>query len=309
MIKEVNNFQKWFIAIRPFSFAASLVPVILGSVAAVKIADVKFNFLYFFLTVAAVIFLHSGANILSDINDFKSGVDKVVTPVSGALIRGYISVKEAKFAVKILLLAGIFLGLLLAYLCNYLIFFIGFAGLLTAVFYNYGNTLSLKYNALGDISVFISFSLLISTGSWLVQGAGFSFIPVLLSIPLGLLSVAIIHANNWRDTENDKQCGVKTLAGFLGNNRSYFYYLFLIFSPFLLIVMFVFFIYDFLGYQSLPLLMLLTLLSLPLAFNLKKEANKKYKGMKSKNFLCLDGNTARFNTIFGLLFILSILIN
>jgi len=87
----------------------------------------------------------------------------------------------------------------------------------------------LKYRALGDIAVFINFGTLGTLGAWITQTGKQAIIPVTWSIPISMLIVAILHANNWRDIGTDSS-RIKTVASFLVNRGSYFYYITLIFG-------------------------------------------------------------------------------
>ena len=68
-------------------------PIIFGSAAAVVMGGVRFNVLLFILAFFSMVILHSGANLLSDVNDYRKGLDREPTPVSGAIVRGYITSK------------------------------------------------------------------------------------------------------------------------------------------------------------------------------------------------------------------------
>ena len=74
--ENISFLKKWWISARPFSFPASTMPVIFGTVLAVVYGGYTFKPLLFVLAFIAMVILHSGANILSDIYDFKKGLDK-----------------------------------------------------------------------------------------------------------------------------------------------------------------------------------------------------------------------------------------
>ena len=82
--------------------------------------------------------------------------------------------------------------------------------------------------------------------------------PVWLSIPIGLLTIAILHGNNYRDILEDRQAGYRTVAGILGPRGSAWYYTALVAGAYALTVFFVL-----TGW--LPLWSLLVFLTLPTA--------------------------------------------
>jgi hypothetical protein len=109
-------------------------------------------------------------------------------------------------------------------------------GFLLAIFYS-ADPLALKYVGLGDATIFATFGPLLMLGvSGVVTGAPLTLAqlyaaalgsggwaalgahgPVLaMSLPIGLLTVNILHANNVRDIPLDKEAGAHTLAQVLG---------------------------------------------------------------------------------------------
>ena len=72
---EVPALKKWIIAIRPFALPASTVPVLFGTILAVTVGEVNFNWLRFIFAFIAMASLHSGANILNDVIDFRMNID------------------------------------------------------------------------------------------------------------------------------------------------------------------------------------------------------------------------------------------
>ena len=85
---KISFLKKWWVSARPFSFPASTMPVIFGTVLAYVYGGYEFKPLLFILAFFAMVILHSGANILSDIFDFEKGLDKVPAPVSGGVSPG-----------------------------------------------------------------------------------------------------------------------------------------------------------------------------------------------------------------------------
>ena len=70
---QLSFFKKWWISARPFSFPASTMPVIFGTVLAVVYGGYEFKPILFILAFLGMVILHSAANILSDYFDFKKG--------------------------------------------------------------------------------------------------------------------------------------------------------------------------------------------------------------------------------------------
>jgi 1,4-dihydroxy-2-naphthoate octaprenyltransferase len=66
------RFKLWFGATRPFSFTASIVPVVVGTLVA---APKHFNPFYFLLALLGSVFIHAGTNLVNDYYDHVKGVD------------------------------------------------------------------------------------------------------------------------------------------------------------------------------------------------------------------------------------------
>jgi 1,4-dihydroxy-2-naphthoate polyprenyltransferase len=294
--------KKWWISIRPFALPASTMPVIFGTVLAFVYSDSGFSLGLFLLAFFGMIVLHSGANILNDIYDFKKGLDKFPTPVSGGVVREIITVKEARHAAILLLTIGTLIGLLLVWMVGPWLLAIGIPGLLIGIFYTKGDRFALKYRAMGDLAVFLNFGVLGALGAWYVQTGTLSWIPVLWAVPLSTLVIAILHANNWRDITSDRAGHIYTIASLLGDKASLRYYGFLIFGPFVMVlglILVPYFLFP--DFPAMPFSFAIVLLSLPLALKLWQKALNRKQPKNPIDFVALDGATAQFNLAFGLL--------
>lgn len=303
-------FKKWLISIRPFALPASTMPVIFGTLLAVVYGGYTFRPGLFLLALTGMVILHSAANLLSDVHDFNKGLDREPTPVSGGVVRGYISTRQARSVSILLFLTGTIIGFILTWFSGIWLLVIGIGGLFVGVFYTTEKRMALKYNGLGDFAVFLNFGILGSLGSWYVQAQTLSWIPVVWTIPMATLVIAILHANNWRDIQSDKKGDIRTVASTLGDRNSMLYYGFLIFGPFVMVLLFTL-IPKFLlpRLPAMPLTFLITLLALPVALKLWKIARRRHNPHHPMEFIILDGATSRLNLQFGILCTLALLLN
>lgn len=298
--EKISFIKKWWISVRPFAFPASTMPVIFGTVLAIVYGDASFSFLNFILAFLGMVILHSGANILSDIYDYRKGLDEVPNPTSGGIVRGYINMKEAKTASVVFLIIGTLIGFYLTYVTGIWLLIIGFVGLFIGIFYTSGTRLALKYNGLGDFAVFMNFGILGALGAYYVQTSQLSWIPVLWAIPMSTLVIAILHANNWRDITSDKKKNIFTVASLLGDRKSLRYYGFLIYGPFIMVLALILVPYFLIpGTDFMPFSFLITLLALPLAIGLWRKALNRRNPKEPLDFIALDGATAKLNLAFG----------
>lgn len=289
--------ETWLIAARPWALPASAVPVLFGCSLAATAGWVRLNIGLLFLSLLAMALLHTAANMLSDVVDWKRGLDREATPVSGAIVRGLLSPGQVLKGAAVLFVLGSALGLVLVWLRGILILYIGIVGIILGLAYPW-----LKAFALGDLVVFVNFALLGSLGAWAVQTGQFSWLPVMWAVPQGMLVVAILHANNWRDSITDREKKVITFATVLGDRGSLFYFGKLIFGSQLLMAGFVLVPRLFnLDFPSLPLTMLIVILAMPEALKLWQKARSRHNPAHALDLITLDGACARYALTFGLL--------
>jgi 1,4-dihydroxy-2-naphthoate octaprenyltransferase len=290
---------------RPFALPASTMSVLFGTVLAVTVGGGKFKGLLFLAALISMAVLHTGANLLNDVYDYKKGIDRKVNPVSGGVVRGWITQQEALVAGWLFLVVGSGIGLFIYSQVGTPILVIGTAGVLIGILYTWG-PLPLKYSALGDLAVFLNFGVLGALGAWTVQTGTASWVPVIWAVPMSLFVVGILHSNNWRDIRSDSEGNIRTMAILFGDRRSERYYDFLIFAPFILILVLLSISRATDIGPKMPLTVLVTLLAVPLAIKLKRRGERRHDPRRVKDFLALDGATAQLNLLFGLLCIVAL---
>jgi 1,4-dihydroxy-2-naphthoate octaprenyltransferase len=292
--------RKWLVAMRPFALPASTMPVVFGTVLAVTVGGASFKGLLFLAALLGMAILHTGANLLNDVYDYKKGIDREANPVSGGVVRGWVTHREALVAGWLFLVVGSGIGLFIYSQVGTPILLIGVAGVLIGILYTWG-PLPLKYCALGDLAVFLNFGVLGALGAWTVQTGTASWLPAVWAVPMSLLVVGILHSNNWRDIRSDSAGDIRTMAILFGDRGSEGYYAFLLFAPFILIVVLLSISRAADIGPKMPLTFLVTLLAVPLAVKLKRRGELRRDPARVRDFLALDGATAQLNLLFGLL--------
>jgi 1,4-dihydroxy-2-naphthoate polyprenyltransferase len=292
-----SRLARWLIAARPWALPASTMPVVFGTSLAVVIGGASLSVPRFLWAIATMMILHSAANMLSDVYDFRRGLDRDVTPVSGAIVRGLLTDRQVLRGSVVLFALGGTSGFLIALTTVRALFIIGGLGLAVGACYTL-----LKTHALGDLAVLLNFGLLGSAGAWMVQTRGFSWLPLVWAVPMAMLVSAILHANNWRDALSDRERRVNTVASLLGDRGSLMYYGALIFGPFAIDAGFIT-IPRFVGgsLRPMPLTFLLVFAALPGAMRLWGRAVRRAAPRRPMDFILLDGATASHNLVFGLL--------
>jgi 1,4-dihydroxy-2-naphthoate octaprenyltransferase len=294
-VEKISKSDSWILASRPKTLLAAVVPVIVGS--ALAIYDGSFKPIAALIALLCSVLIQVGTNFTNDLYDFLKGADK--KDRSGphrALASGWLTVNEMKMAVILTYGIAFLLGMYLVYLGGLPILIIGILSILAGLAYTAG-PYPLAYNGLGDIFVFLFFGLVGTTGTFYVQTMKVTPLVFWSSIPVGALITNILVVNNYRDTEEDRIAGKKTLAVIFGKPFARYQYIFFMVVSYLtpLVVYFTF---------KQNVWVFLPLLTFPISFKLVKMIFT-LEGKQLNQTLEL---TARLSLLYGILFALGILI-
>jgi len=204
-------------AMRLFSLPASVLPVLVATAAVLAPADWRWDVLV--ASVAGVALLHLAGNLFNDYFDFASGVDRRTEddefrPGRLLVYRELLPRDVLIEALVCLLLGGVATGYLV-WQCGPAL--LGFAAAADLALYAYtGPPFRLKYRALGEVLIFLVFGPLLLVGAAWAQTGGFEMVALVLSIPVGLATTAILVGGNFRDREEDGQAGIRTIGHLAG---------------------------------------------------------------------------------------------
>jgi 1,4-dihydroxy-2-naphthoate octaprenyltransferase len=216
-VKEVRMRQRvrmWWGAIRPWSYTAAIIPVALG--ASVAAYDGVLNIGLLALTLLGSIAIQAGTNLVNDYYDYLKGADGPHSLGTGeVLLRGDLRPRQVLTGGIIAFGVGSLIGLYLVSVAGPFILWLGVFSVLVGFFYTAG-PFALAYVGLGELAVFLFMGPVMVIGSYYVQARTVTLPVVLASLPVGFLVAAILHANNLRDLESDRQIGKRTLATLLG---------------------------------------------------------------------------------------------
>ncbi|MCL2682756.1 MAG: prenyltransferase [Bacteroidales bacterium] len=288
----------WLKATRPWSFPASTMPVVLTAAYlfyAQQTGEVSITWWGWLPFVfIAVIAYHAGLNMISDLNDYKMGVDHEDSlGYKSPLVKGEVNEKEWKWRAIPILLFGTAIGFQLTAQIGYHLLWIGGIGLIAGYFYHI-----FKKYTLGDLLIFVIFGVLIVLGTFYVLTSELSVTALFLSIPVGLITTAILHANYTRDIVHDLQAGIRTQASIVGLRNAQWEYVGLIFGAYLAIILLVVF-------NILPYLSLVVLLTFPIGLiNVKRMFKVSKENLEP--ILSLDEATAKLQLLFTIVLSLGI---
>lgn len=181
----------------------------------------------FGLTLGGVLCVHLGANLANDYFDEITGCDREnpePTPFSGGsrvIQQGLLSARAILAASSVFFLLGLVQGLILNTMVpGNTVILLGLLGILLGVLYT-AAPVRLSYRGIGEVAVFAAFGPLVVVGSYLCQTGKLEGFPLKVSVPAGLLVLAILLINEILDLTWDERAGKRTIMVILGAGRGY----------------------------------------------------------------------------------------
>ncbi len=204
----------WYRAARPRSLTATYAPLLLAG--AITIVEGVFEPVRFALALFGALLLQIGANLVNEYVDYTRGTDtRKVDGMGMVLSRSQLSPAQVRAAAIGTIGGGALIGLLLVAYSGPLLLWIGMGGVLVVILYTAG-PLPLSYIGLGEIAVFFFMGPLMVLGTYYALSGRVSQAAILGGLPVAFTVAAILHANNMRDLEVDRQANKRTLAVRLG---------------------------------------------------------------------------------------------
>jgi 1,4-dihydroxy-2-naphthoate octaprenyltransferase len=287
----------WLEISRPFSWTASVVPVLVGSALAWK--DGAFSPPIFLAVLLASVTLQAATNVVNELYDVRNQVDTLDSPrASRALVEARLSEREAFWGGLLLFGVVVLIGLALVALRGLPMLALGLVGVLGGYFYT-APPFQYKYRALGVPLVFLLMGPLMVMGAYYALSGSYSQQAILASLPVGILVAAILHANDVRDVEDDARTGFQTLSTLLGQVTAAHLYVGMVAAAYLVVLALA-------AARALPIWSLVTLLVMPLAFG---AARKMERGVHASGGIAhlarIDQATAQLHLLFGILLALA----
>ena len=279
--------NKWILGARIKTLPAAIAPVIVGT----SLAD-QIQVINALLALIVSLSLQIAVNYANDFSDGVRGTDTNrvgPTRLVASNLAPAGSVKNASF---ISFFVAIIAGTILAFNTSVWLIAVGLISILAAWGYT-GGKKPYGYLGFGELAVFIFFGIVATVGSYYVQVEQISSSALLLSIPMGSLSCAILVINNLRDLNQDKLVSKRTMAVKLGDaNTRIFYLLLLVIAQI-----------SAAAVASINNYALLTLLWLPLTYS---AANQVLKGASGKELITILGKTSRLQFLLALTLAISL---
>ncbi len=294
--KKLHN---WFTEMRAPFLPASVIPITLGTaIAWYHLGAVHIG--YFLLALIAGLSLHVGANIMNDYLDHKNGNDEAnrefLRPFSGGsrmIQMGLLSPLEVLGEALFFFLIASIIGIYLTWVAGPYVLVLGLVGMISGIFYT-GKRFSWLNTGIGEILIGLNFGPLMALGAYYVQTQQFSWLPIIASVPVGILITAVLYINEFPDYNADKAVGKRTWVVRLGKKRA---------AMLLVIGMIVLYAFIVISVMEgiLPTATLLVLLTIPMAYRAIHYALSYYQS--PSDMAPGNAHTASLHLLAGLLLI------
>lgn len=216
---QVNSWGAWLLAARPKTLTGASVPVIIGVTLALRttgpttaaILPAVLCFLFAFL-------MQIDSNLINDYFDCLHGNDDRSTRLGPkrACAEGWITMRAMFRGIVIVSATACLVGLPLVWYGGWAMVAVGAACVVFAFLY----TTFFSYLGLGDVLVVVFFGIVPVYFTWYTcvppDEQGFSIGVLLVGTACGLVIDTLLLVNNYRDVDNDRRDGKRTLVVRLG---------------------------------------------------------------------------------------------
>ena len=281
--------NKWVLGARVRTLPAAVAPVLVGTSFAPKI-----NWINAGLALIVSLSLQIAVNFSNDYSDGIRGTDANRVGPTRLVATGLATAKAVRTAAFLSFAIACLAGTFLALNTTLWLILVGVISVLAAWGYT-GGKRPYGYLGFGEFSVFIFFGLVATIGSYYVQTQQINWQIVLLSIPVGSLSCAILVINNLRDRPLDEIAGKQTLAVKLGDQKTRFFYGFLLLITQLSVLLAI-------GRNKQ---IALALICLPLVYKVLMQV---LRGAKEEELIAVLGKTAKIQLLTAAIISIALLV-
>ena len=218
-VVKLNSLRAWFLAARPKTLSAALVPVVVA--AALAWAEGHFRPVPVVLCLVFAALMQVAANFINDLLDFQKGTDRAdrLGP-ERACAQGWVTPAAMRRAIAVVLVLACAAGCGLLFYGGWWLVLVGAACVVFAFLY----TTLLSYCGMGDVLVWVFFGFVPVLGTYYVQAGTLSPSAWWLAAACGLVIDTLLVVNNYRDRDTDRATGKRTLIVALGEPFGRWFY-------------------------------------------------------------------------------------
>ncbi|MBI3992197.1 MAG: 1,4-dihydroxy-2-naphthoate octaprenyltransferase [Candidatus Lambdaproteobacteria bacterium] len=231
MRNALTLLRNWFVATRPHTLSAGVVPVLVGT--AVAVSGGAFEGHLLALVLVASILVQIGANLTDEFadHDATASARKYLAPHK-VIKRGLLSAGAVRWGAVVAFGAATLIGVYLVWRTGWPLLVVCLVSLGVAYGYSAG-PFPLGHAALGEALVFVVMGPLMVGATEYVQRGAVSGEGLWLSLSVAALVTAILVVNNLRDEAEDRAHGRRTTVTLFGALRVRAVYLVLVVAAFL----------------------------------------------------------------------------
>lgn len=215
---KVNSAKAWFLAARPKTLTGAAVPVMIGIASAVALHGSAVRVLPAVLCMLFAFIMQIDANFVNDYFDFMKGADdeRRLGP-KRVCAQGWITASAMRGGLFVTTLVACIVGFPLVFYGGWEMLLVGLACVVFCFLY----TITLSYIGLGDVLVLVFFGIVpVCLTFWLVSPPSpLTSVPLevfMFSVACGLVIDTLLVVNNYRDIDNDRRTGKRTLIVRIG---------------------------------------------------------------------------------------------
>lgn len=203
--------KAWFLAARPKTLSAALIPVAVAT--ALAYANDAAQWEPALLCALFAMLMQVASNFINDLYDYKKGTDSAerLGP-KRACAQGWISPTAMRNGIMITLILACSVGACLLFYGGWWLIGLGASCVIFAFLY----TTLMSYHGLGDLLVWVFFGFVPVIGTYYVQAGELHPDVWLLSAACGLCVDTLLVLNNYRDRETDRKTGKRTIVVLFG---------------------------------------------------------------------------------------------
>jgi len=297
-LQQVSLFTRIFRLSRAQFTPLIIAPTTIG-ISVAWFVEKSLNPLHIILVFIGALLLQLAANIIDDVYDFQSGIDdisnKMFPPDFGGwkvLPRGLVTVQNAKLLGYGLFAVCMIIAVYFGYVIGLPALILGLLGVFLGIAHT-GPPFRFAYRgfALGELGIFLAFGPIATLGSYYVMTGEFSYLPILASIPSGLLTAAVLVDHDLIFFGPYKEGGKRTLAVVLGTSKA------MAVSSAAAMISYAIIFFGVLS-ARFPITVLLSLIALPLL--IRKVSLQRKSAFNALHYVKITMLSFLFTVLFGL---------
>lgn len=219
----LNSPRAWMLAARPKTLAGAAVPVMIGLALAWRDGGaLAFSVVPAVLCLLFAFIMQIDANFINDYFDYlKGNDDDTRLGPRRACAQGWVTLKAMGVAIAVTTALACAVGLPLIIYGGVWLIAIGVLCVVFCFLY----TTRLSYLGLGDVLVLVFFGVVPVCLTYYVQTLTVTLEVLLASVACGFVIDTLLLINNYRDVDNDKKNGKRTLIVMVGakNGRKLYF--------------------------------------------------------------------------------------